>query len=291
MHVPTTGLEVAQGAGRARASWSRRATPRCAWRASPRSPNEPAPFKAARDARRALDDDLEARIPSLTINVKNVPDGTTADGDHRRRRRPRGDARAAAQARSRAPRHRGEGGHGRGQAGGRHRREGHEERRRSSCPRRPAAACGDRADRSRDDGRRRAGAPRDVRRRRRCSSFGGFGLAGAGVDRRHHHRACCPMSKTSSIKSSRRVPGATSCSPRRGQRHQLRQDDGDDLDRVVHRRGRRRGGWASWVSLTAARPRGSRRTSLPMRPPRRSDEPSRVVPWIGLGAAGMRGTF
>jgi hypothetical protein len=42
---------------------------------SPTSPGEPAPFKAARDAASALNDQLEPRIPSLTVDVKNAPSG------------------------------------------------------------------------------------------------------------------------------------------------------------------------------------------------------------------------
>jgi hypothetical protein len=41
-------------------------------------PKEPGPFKAARDAATALGEELAERIPSLTINVRNVPDGATA---------------------------------------------------------------------------------------------------------------------------------------------------------------------------------------------------------------------
>jgi hypothetical protein len=74
MHVPTTGLELARAQTAVGQLVEARDTALRVMR-SPEKPGEPAPFKAARDAASALNDQLQARIPSLTVNVKNVPSG------------------------------------------------------------------------------------------------------------------------------------------------------------------------------------------------------------------------
>lgn len=76
MHVPTTGLELARAQAAVGQLVEARDTALRVMR-TPASPGEPAPFKAARDAASALNDQLEARIPSLTVNVKNAPSGTS----------------------------------------------------------------------------------------------------------------------------------------------------------------------------------------------------------------------
>jgi hypothetical protein len=83
MHVPTTGLELA----RAEAALGQLVEARdTALRVTriPESPKEPAPFKAAREAASSLNDELEPRIPSLKILVTGVPEGyrprVTLDG-------------------------------------------------------------------------------------------------------------------------------------------------------------------------------------------------------------------
>jgi hypothetical protein len=77
MHVPTTGLELARAQAAVGQLVEARDTALRVAR-SAGGPNEPAPFKAARDAASTLTDQLEARIPSLTVNVKNVPSGASA---------------------------------------------------------------------------------------------------------------------------------------------------------------------------------------------------------------------
>jgi len=77
MHVPTTGLELARSQEAAGLLVEARDTALRVMR-SPEKPGEPAPFKRAREEAGTLDSDIEARIPSLTIDVKNVPDGQTA---------------------------------------------------------------------------------------------------------------------------------------------------------------------------------------------------------------------
>lgn len=76
MKVPSTGLEVARThlalgnlleAREAALGVTRLAV----------QPGEPAPFTDARAKALALSDDLESRIPSIQINLKNVPEGST----------------------------------------------------------------------------------------------------------------------------------------------------------------------------------------------------------------------
>jgi hypothetical protein len=80
MHVPTTGIELARAQVAVGLLVEARDTALRVTR-TPEKPNEPAPFKAARDAAAQLNDDLGTRIPSLTVTVKNVPDGTTPTVD------------------------------------------------------------------------------------------------------------------------------------------------------------------------------------------------------------------
>lgn len=76
MHVPTTGLEVAKTQAALGLLVEARDTALRVSR-SPAAPGEPPPFKQARDAANTLNDDIESRIPSVTVTVKNVPDGAT----------------------------------------------------------------------------------------------------------------------------------------------------------------------------------------------------------------------
>lgn len=76
MHVPTTGLEVAKTQAAMGLLVEARDTALRVAR-SPAAAGEPAPFKAARDAASSLNDDVEPRIPSVTVTLKNVPDGAT----------------------------------------------------------------------------------------------------------------------------------------------------------------------------------------------------------------------
>jgi hypothetical protein len=77
MHVPTTGLEVAKTQAALGLLVEARDTALQITRNQER-PGEPAPFKRAREAAAALNEEVQARIPSLTVNVKNVPEGATA---------------------------------------------------------------------------------------------------------------------------------------------------------------------------------------------------------------------
>jgi hypothetical protein len=76
MRVPTTGLEVARSQVALGLLVEARDTALQVARL-PVMPREPAPFRAARESAAALGEELLTRIPSLTITVKNAPEGTT----------------------------------------------------------------------------------------------------------------------------------------------------------------------------------------------------------------------
>lgn len=76
MHVPSTGIEVAK----TEASLGQLVEALDVALAVARLPeqaNEPKPFAVARKDAQALATDLEGRIPSLQITLKNVPEGST----------------------------------------------------------------------------------------------------------------------------------------------------------------------------------------------------------------------
>jgi hypothetical protein len=77
MHVTTTGLEVARTQVALGLLVEALETATRVSKIGER-PGDPAPFKTARDAAKALHDDLQVRIPSLTVTVTNIPDGATA---------------------------------------------------------------------------------------------------------------------------------------------------------------------------------------------------------------------
>jgi hypothetical protein len=74
MHVPTTGLELARSQAAAGLLVEARDTALRVARL-PASPDDPLPFEPAREAAAALASELEARIPSVRVAVKNVPAG------------------------------------------------------------------------------------------------------------------------------------------------------------------------------------------------------------------------
>jgi hypothetical protein len=77
MHVPTTGLEVAKTQAALGLLVEARDTALRVSRIAEKA-TDPPPFKQARDAATALNEELEGRIPSVTITVTKVPDGATA---------------------------------------------------------------------------------------------------------------------------------------------------------------------------------------------------------------------
>jgi len=76
MHVPTTGYEVAKTLELMGQLVEARDTVLRVLRI-PEQPSDPQPFKDARAKAQALSDDLEVRIPSVKIALKGVPEGTT----------------------------------------------------------------------------------------------------------------------------------------------------------------------------------------------------------------------
>jgi hypothetical protein len=74
MHVPTTGIELARTQALAGLLVEARDTALRVARL-PRSGAEPGPFQQARDGAVALGSELEGRIPSIRLTVKNIPDG------------------------------------------------------------------------------------------------------------------------------------------------------------------------------------------------------------------------
>ncbi len=80
MHVPSTSLEVAKTAAALGELVEARDAALAAAR-YPVKPGEPKPFIEARKEAQTLGDDLEPRIPSLQITVKNAPSGATPKVD------------------------------------------------------------------------------------------------------------------------------------------------------------------------------------------------------------------
>ncbi len=77
MHVPTTGLELARAQAAVGQLVEALDTALRVAR-TPERPNEPVPFRVAREAATALDAELEGRVPSLKIVVTGAPQGTSA---------------------------------------------------------------------------------------------------------------------------------------------------------------------------------------------------------------------
>jgi hypothetical protein len=76
MHVPSTGWEVARAQEQLGLLVEARDTALRVARI-PQAPNEPGAFKEARDKATALGDSLEARIPAVRITVKGAAEGAT----------------------------------------------------------------------------------------------------------------------------------------------------------------------------------------------------------------------
>jgi hypothetical protein len=83
MHVPTTGMELARAYAAVGQLVEARDIALFVMHI-PEAPNDPTPFRVAREAARAFDDELEPRIPSLVIRVTGIVEGVrptvTIDG-------------------------------------------------------------------------------------------------------------------------------------------------------------------------------------------------------------------
>ncbi len=76
MHVPTTGIELAKTQAAAGLLVEARDTALRVTRFA-EDPGEPAPFRQARRGAIALETELEGRIPTIRLSVKNLPQGVT----------------------------------------------------------------------------------------------------------------------------------------------------------------------------------------------------------------------
>lgn len=77
MHVPTTALPLAQVQAELGLLVEARDTLAASLRRTPEKPNDPQPFKVAREAGEKLDASLAPRVPALTITLKDLPAADT----------------------------------------------------------------------------------------------------------------------------------------------------------------------------------------------------------------------
>jgi hypothetical protein len=296
MHVPTTGLELARAQAAVGQLVEARDTALRIVRA-PEKPGEPAPFKAAREAASALNDQLEARIPSLTVNVKNVPAGVsttlTIDGVDvpsevigQPRKLDPGHHVVEAKA---------------GTAYGKQEVDVAEKDSKEVAIELPAqgatSAAGGASDTGADNGQQQpeqTAGPEGRSGGSKLMLFGGFGLAAAGAIA-GTVTGLMSMSKTSSIKSS---PGCSGnvCGP----------SEYDDISSAktlatISTISFIAGGVGAAVGViglfvgggSSGEPSATTPAQAPDAPA--SDQSSRlrlhVSPWIGLGSAGVSGTF
>jgi hypothetical protein len=296
MKVPTTGLELARAQAAVGQLVEARDTALRVTR-SPEKPGEPAPFKAARDAASALNDQLEGRIPSLTVNVKNVPSGSsptlTIDGVDV-------PSEVIGQPRKLDPGH-----HvvevKAGTAYGKQELDVAEKESKEIAIELPAqsatTAAGGATDTGTTDTAQQPEQPADTGGRSGGSKvmiFGGFGLAAVGAIA-GTVTGLMSMSKTSSIKNSSACAGNV-CNP---------SEDGDISSAktlaTISTVSFIAGGVGVAVGViglfvgggSSGEPSATTPAQSPDAPP--SEESSRlrlhVTPWIGLGSAGVSGTF
>jgi hypothetical protein len=77
MHVPTTALPLAQVQAELGLLVEARDTLAASLRRTPEKPNDPQPFKVAREAGEKLDASLVPRVPAVIISLKDLPNGDT----------------------------------------------------------------------------------------------------------------------------------------------------------------------------------------------------------------------
>lgn len=288
MHVPTTGLEVAKTQAALGLLVEARDT---ALRVSrtPAPPGEPVPFKQARDAASAMNDDLESRIPSLTVTVKNVPDGATAavtiDGASV-------PSEALGEPRKLNPGH-----HvivaKAGGADGKQEVDLAEKDRKQVAIELPAAPAAAAAGTDAPAGTTDTPAGADQAESTGKSGFskvlvfGGFGVAGAGVIA-GTITGILSMSKTNSIKSSPLCVGnPLVCGP--GESSDLNSAKSMATISTVSFIAAGAGAVLGVVGLLTGNSSSAASTAPEKAPTEEST--SRIEPWLGLGAAGVRGTF
>jgi hypothetical protein len=286
MHVPTTGLELAKAQVAVGQLVEARDTALRITRI-PVKDGEPAPFKAARDAASTLNDELVGRIPSLTVNVKNVPDGmtptVTIDGadvpaevlGHPRKVDP-GHHVIAAKA---------------GTADGKQEIDVAEKETKDVSIELPAQSAappppaGDETKPGGDQPPESTGSSGN-----KLLIFGGFGLAGAGVIA-GSITGLLAMSKANSIKGNSNCQsqnGNTVCNPA---------EDSDissgksmatisTVSFIVAGVGAAIGVVGFFVGGGDSAP-----AAKPADAPAADQSSARIIPWIGIGSAGINGTF
>jgi hypothetical protein len=283
MHVPTTGLEVAKTQVALGLLVEARDT---ALRISrlPEKASEPAPFKQAREVASTLNDELEGRIPSLTVTVKNVPEGATASVTI-------DEASVPTEALG-SPRKLNPGHHvivaKAGSVDAKQEVDLAEKDRKELAVELPAPAA-PAASSTSGDSNARTEQPTESTGKSGFSKalmFGGFGIAGAGV-LAGAITGVLSMSKTNSIKSSSGCAGGV-CGP-------------TEYDDISSARSLATISTASFVAAGAGAVLGvvglltgnSSATPSSTTPEKAPDEAnaSRIEPWLGFGAAGVRGSF
>jgi len=289
MHVPTTGLEVAKAQMALGLLVEARETALRVTRIAEK-PGDPPPFKQARDAAAAMNDDLGSRIPSLTVTVKNVPDGATAavtiDDDPI-------PAEGLGQARKLDPGHHVVV----AKAGGVDAKQEidlAEKDQKQLTVELPAAPAGA-VVATTGGGAATVDTPPDAEPTQKSGGskvlmFGGFGLAGAGVIV-GSITGVLSMSKTNSIKSSPYCSG-NSCGPQENSDISSAKSMAtlSTVSFIVAGAGAVLGVVGLLTGNVSSSP-----SATPEKPP--SDDSaatpatSRIEPWLGLGAAGLRGSF
>jgi hypothetical protein len=292
MHVPTTGLEVAKAQAALGLLVEARETALRVTRIGDKT-SDPAPFKQARDAAAAMNDDLGPRIPSLTVTVKNVPDGATAvvtidddpiptEGLGQPRKLDPGHHVVVAKA---------------GGVDAKQEIDLAEKDQKQLTVELPAGAAAVVAttggaattvDTPPEQGETHKSGGSKV------LMFGGFGLAGAGVVV-GSITGILSMSQTSSIKKSgfcSTTPSGTSCGPQENQDVSSAKSMATlstvsfivaGAGAVLGVVGLLTGNNSSSSNVTPEKPPSDDSAATPAT--------SRIEPWLGLGAAGLRGTF
>jgi hypothetical protein len=303
MHVTTTGLEVARTQVALGLLVEALETATRVSKIGER-PGDPAPFKAARDAARALHDELQLRIPSLTITVTNIPDGATAAVTIDNSSLP---VEALGQPRRLNPGHHVVVAKAAGADGKKEVDLAEKDRKQltielsaptgvatATAPVAPvtgattgvAAAPGDGASTGETPSEPDAPVTTGKSGGSKVLMFGGFGLAGAGVIV-GTITGVLSLSKTNSIKSSTGCQQHTECGPT---------EYGDissaksmatvsTVSFIVAGAGAVLGVVGLLTGNSSSSSSASPEKSAP------DETSSRIEPWLGLGAAGLRGSF
>jgi hypothetical protein len=282
MHVPTTGIELAKAQVAVGLLVEARDTALRVTRI-PEKPNEPAPFKAARDAAAQLNEDLGTRIPSLTISVKNVPDGTTASVEV--------DGAAMPSELLGQPRKLNPGHHvitaKAGTADGKQEIDLAEKDSKEVAIELPAQAAA--TPETKPDETPPPEAPAESSGGNKLLIWGGFGLAGAGV-------IAGSITGLLAISKANSVKGSSACQNSGGTEVCNPSEDGDlssgktmatvsTVSFIV-------AGVGAAIGVTGFFVGGSSAPAAkPADAPAADQSAARIVPWIGLGSAGVSGTF